>query len=60
MPKFIRRETIRNANRIFLTPSKKALGVVAKDGKIKYYPCISYNLSICASENATIQGLVRI
>ena len=59
MPKFIRRETVRNANRIFLTPSKKALGVVNKDGKINYYPCISYNLSICALENATIQGMVR-
>lgn len=59
MPKFIRRETIRNAKRIFITPSGKALGVVLIDGKTKFYPCISYNLSICASENATIQGMVR-
>ena len=59
MPKFIRKETVRNANRIFLTPSGKALGVVFKDGKIKFYPCISYNLSICASENAIIHGMIR-
>lgn len=59
MPKFIRRETVKSAKRIFLAPSGKALGIVLKDGKIKYYPCISYNLSICALENATIQGMIR-
>lgn len=58
MPKFIRKETVRNADKIFLTPTKKALGVV-KNGKVNFYPCISYNLSICAQCNANIVGMIR-
>lgn len=59
MPKFIRRETVKSAKRIFLAPSGKALGIVLKDGKIKYYPCMSYNLSICASVDVQIEGMER-
>ena len=58
MPKFIRRETARKAERIFLTKSQKALGV-ERNGKVQFYPLCSYNLSVCASVDAVIQGMER-
>ncbi len=59
MPRFMRQKTVREAEYIFLTKSEKALGVVRK-GKITYYPRSSYNLNICANEDAKIKGLRRV
>lgn len=59
MPIYMRRKTVREADKIFMTKSEKVLGVV-KNGKIIFYPKNSYNLSICASINAKISGLRRI
>lgn len=58
MPKFIRKETVRSAERIFLTKSQKALGV-ERNGKVQFYPLCSYNLSVCASVDAIIEGMER-
>lgn len=58
MPKFIRKETARKAERIFLSASGKAIGV-EKKGKIEYYPAMTYNLSICASVDVPIEGMER-
>lgn len=55
----MRQKTVREAEYIFLTKSEKALGVVRK-GKITYYPRSSYNLNICANEDAKIKGLRRV
>lgn len=59
MPRYIRQKTVREADRIFVTRSDKALGIV-KDGKITFYPKSSYNLRICGDVNAEIKGLKRV
>ena len=58
MPRFIQYKTAKNADVIFLTKSKKALGV-KKENTIKFYPASRYNLGVCAEANATIKGMIR-
>lgn len=58
MPKFMRKETARSAERIFLTKSQKALGV-ERNGKVQFYPLCTYNLSVCASVDVVIEGMER-
>lgn len=46
MPKFIQVKTIEKVQHAFITKSRKAIGCVMPDGKIKFYPAIDYNLKL--------------
>lgn len=56
MPVFMQYKTAKNADKIFLTKSKKALGVV-KNNVVKFYPATYYNFSVCYEARAPIQGM---
>lgn len=56
MPVFMQYKTAKNADKIFLTKTKKALGVV-KNNVVKFYPATNYNFGVCYEARAQIQGM---
>lgn len=49
-------KTAKSADKIFLTKTKKALGVV-KNNVVKFYPATNYNFGVCYEARAQIQGM---